>query len=224
MVSDYLEEPSSLTRFYSVLFNLLDMTNLRAELCHLLARITRRKHVRPFRVRMLQDLSTNVGPEPALLRLMHVFDKYAPGVLDISKANKRLGDFPHPDPEWGVQLSMIQSRHGVRPVSADLKDYVDRLDKVTLIHLKPTDLKDRTMQRNLALASEESSRRQVDECLSPNFEKYLEKSSNDHDVGKSLSEILDSVYSYTKFTKVGLSLRFVLRTVAEALRLYRKQH
>lgn len=39
-----------LSRSYAVLFNLLDTAGIRPQLCHVLVLITRRKHVRPFRI------------------------------------------------------------------------------------------------------------------------------------------------------------------------------
>ena len=107
LIHDILEDPSILSSLYSVFFNLLDMASLRANLCHLLARITRRKHVRPFRVQMLQDLSKKVGRELALSKLMQIYDSYAPGILDTNKAAGRVAPFSHADPEWANHLQRI---------------------------------------------------------------------------------------------------------------------
>ena len=107
LTQDVLEDPSILSRSYSVLFNLLDVTSLRADLCPLLAQTTRRKHVRPFRVQMLRDLSTKVGREPALSKLMQIYDTYAPGILDVRRAGTRAPEFSHPDPEWANQLQQM---------------------------------------------------------------------------------------------------------------------
>ena len=110
MVYDNLEDPSIFSSLYSVFFNLLDMNSLRADLCPLLARITRRKHVKPFRVQMLQDLSRKVGREPAFSKLMQIYDAYAPAILDIKRVAGRVHDFSHPDPEWANQLQRILER------------------------------------------------------------------------------------------------------------------
>lgn len=53
MVYHVLETPSVLGQAYPVLFNLLDTAGIRPQLAHLLALITRRKHVRPFRIQQL---------------------------------------------------------------------------------------------------------------------------------------------------------------------------
>ena len=42
-----------LSRAYAVLFNLLDTAGIRPQLCHVLVLITRRKHVRPFRIQSM---------------------------------------------------------------------------------------------------------------------------------------------------------------------------
>ena len=110
MVHDVLEDPSALSNLYSVFFNLLSMNSLRADLCPLLVTITRRKHVRPFRVQMLQTLSKKVGREPALSKLMQVYDTYAPGILDVKRPSGRVPEFSHPDPEWANQLQGIRER------------------------------------------------------------------------------------------------------------------
>ena len=107
MVHHVLEDPSPLLSLYSVLFGLLDMTSLRADLCALLVQLTRRKHVRPFRVQMLQDLSMKVGREPALSKLLQIYDTYAPGILDTKKTAGRVSQIPYPDSEWTNQLQRI---------------------------------------------------------------------------------------------------------------------
>lgn len=83
MIYEVLESPTFVSSLYAVLFNMLDMISLRlddsafcysvanelrASICHLLAIITRRKHVKPFRIQMLlvglsifQDQVTNSG-------------------------------------------------------------------------------------------------------------------------------------------------------------------
>ena len=117
MIYDILEDPSILSTLYSVFFNLLDMTTLRADICPLLAQITRRKHVRPFRVQMLQELSKKVGREPTLSKLIQIYDTYAPGILDVKKAGGRPPEFSSPDPDWANQLQSILERS--QPLSAD---------------------------------------------------------------------------------------------------------
>lgn len=209
-ISDFLEEMSILTKFYSVLFNILNLTNLRADLCNLLTRITQKKHVKPFRIQMLQDLSATVGPEPDLLKLMFVYNQHAPGTLDLGKGNKPLGDISYLDPEWVLQLSRIQSRCGSLPASTDVKDYVGSLEKVKLSDLKPADMGDRIMQRTLALIAEDKTQSIIDECFSPVFNGLLEKMSSRQERSRSLSSTLGIFASLTRYTKVGKSRKIVI--------------
>ena len=55
LVWDALEAEGrqELGRCYAVLFGLLEMMSIRAPLCHLLALMTKRVHVKPFRIQML---------------------------------------------------------------------------------------------------------------------------------------------------------------------------
>lgn len=53
LIYHILSKPAILSQAYSVLFNLLDTAAIRPQLSHLLALITRRKHVRPFRIQAM---------------------------------------------------------------------------------------------------------------------------------------------------------------------------
>lgn len=53
LVYHVLGSPAVLSRAYGVLFNLLDTVGIRPQLCHVLALITRRRHVRPFRIQAM---------------------------------------------------------------------------------------------------------------------------------------------------------------------------
>ncbi len=111
MIHDVLETPAVMSSLYSVLFNLLDMMSLRTNLCHLLAKITQRKHVKPFRIKMLRQLSEGVTREANLVKLMEIYDEYVPGILDVPRTNGPVV-FAHPDPEWAERLRRIQEVAG----------------------------------------------------------------------------------------------------------------
>jgi centromere protein I len=114
LVYDNLEDPSHLSKLYAVLFDHLDMVSLRRSLCHLLSMITRRKHVKPFRIQAVMELLRNVGDdERELLGLLRVFKSYYPDVI-VGEAYVSLRRptyfFKHPDPEWVVRLKIIRER------------------------------------------------------------------------------------------------------------------
>ncbi|KAK0636243.1 Mis6-domain-containing protein [Bombardia bombarda] len=110
MVYHLLENPNILSRAYSVLFNLLDTAAIRPQLCHLLALITRRKHVTPFRIQAILGLSRQTGNDPPLTGLLRVFKNYYPEIIVGEVTKGRASNFKHPDPQWRIRLDEIQQR------------------------------------------------------------------------------------------------------------------
>ena len=118
MVCDLLENPTILSKLYSVLFNLLDVFYLRAYLCHLLAKITRSKHIKPSRVEMLRSLVEGPTKDANIVKLMDVFEYLAPGSSNHSKIKLPVS-FAQPDSQWAKTLRMIWLKNGtVLPVGA----------------------------------------------------------------------------------------------------------
>ncbi|KAK1599418.1 Mis6-domain-containing protein [Colletotrichum navitas] len=118
MVYHVIEEPVVLSQAYAVLFNLLETAAIRPQLCHLLALITRRKHVRPFRIQALLNLSRNTGNDPALTGLLRVYKDYYPEIIVSDALRGRASVFKHPDTEWRERLDQIQRDHSQRAAEA----------------------------------------------------------------------------------------------------------
>lgn len=111
---DFLEEKTHLGKLYAVLFNHLDMISLRKPLCHLLSLITRRKHVKPFRIQALMELIQNAGgDEKELVSLLKIFKNYYPEIIigDIGGSRRTGLFFKHPDPEWSSHAKVLQSQN-----------------------------------------------------------------------------------------------------------------
>ncbi|KAL6402480.1 hypothetical protein AUP68_14959 [Ilyonectria robusta] len=111
MVYHALKAPQILSQAYPVLFNLLDTAATRPNLSHLLALVTRRKHVRPFRIQALLNLSRQTGNDPCLIGLLRVFKDYYPEVIVGEAVRGRASAFKHPDPQWRERLDEIQEAH-----------------------------------------------------------------------------------------------------------------
>ncbi|KAL2815977.1 Mis6-domain-containing protein [Aspergillus granulosus] len=108
LVHDFLDDRTHLSKLYAVLFNHLDMLSLRKPLCHLLSFITRRKHVKPFRIQVLMELiASSGGDDRELLSLLRVFKNYYPDVIVGDPGRKGLF-FKHPDPEWTNHARQFQ--------------------------------------------------------------------------------------------------------------------
>ncbi|KAE8354780.1 Mis6 domain protein [Aspergillus coremiiformis] len=111
MVQEFLADRSHLSKLYAVLFNHLDMISLRKPLCHLLSLVTRRKHVKPFRIQALMELVvTSGGDERELVSLLKVFKNYCPDVIvgDLGVSGRKGLFFKHPDPEWSSHVRLLQ--------------------------------------------------------------------------------------------------------------------
>ncbi|OAX80697.1 hypothetical protein ACJ72_04961 [Emergomyces africanus] len=123
LVYEDMEDQSYLSRLYAVLFNFLDMISLRRSLCHLLSLITRRKHVKPFRVQALLELMRNTGGEEReLLGLLKVFKSYYPDIIvgDTYPSTGRASYFfKHPDPEWVKQMRHVQEKAAAAGLTAN---------------------------------------------------------------------------------------------------------
>ncbi|KAK0720839.1 Mis6-domain-containing protein [Lasiosphaeris hirsuta] len=111
MVYHLLENTAILSKTYGVLFNLLDTAAIRPQLCHLLALITRRKHVRPFRIQAILGLSRQTGGDPALIGLLRVFKNYYPEIIVGEATRGRAAAFKHPDLQWRERLDEIRQQH-----------------------------------------------------------------------------------------------------------------
>ncbi|KAI9489715.1 Mis6-domain-containing protein [Zychaea mexicana] len=87
-IYDHIDNIHSFEKFYGVLFHYLSMKKLRIHLCHLLCRMTRRHHVKKYRIHQLQDLIDKNGPEPELVALMNVFKLYNPELIVPGRSKK----------------------------------------------------------------------------------------------------------------------------------------
>ncbi|KAH6892114.1 Mis6-domain-containing protein [Thelonectria olida] len=111
MVYHALESPQVLYQAYPVLFNMLDTAATRPHLTHLIALITRRKHVRPFRIQALLNLSRQAGNDPGLIGLLRVFKEYYPEVIVGDAVRGKASAFKHPDQQWRQRLDEIQESY-----------------------------------------------------------------------------------------------------------------
>ncbi|KAJ5139341.1 uncharacterized protein N7515_004189 [Penicillium bovifimosum] len=111
---DLFEDRTHLAKLYAVLFNHLDMISLRKPLCHLLSIITRRRHVKPFRIQALMELiQTAGGEEKELISLLRIFKNYYPEIIlgHLGGSTRNALFFKHPDPEWSSHVKVLQDRN-----------------------------------------------------------------------------------------------------------------
>ncbi|KAM0446151.1 hypothetical protein ACHAPV_006434 [Trichoderma viride] len=114
MIHHVLETPAVFAQAYSVLFNLLNTAAIRPNLCHLLALITRRKHVRPFRIQALLNLSRQTANDPYLIGLLRVYKDYYPEIILGELVRGRASAFKHPDISWKERLQEVQEAYALQ--------------------------------------------------------------------------------------------------------------
>lgn len=100
---------SVLSRAYSILFNLLDVSATRPQLFHILAIITRRKHVQHYRIQALLNLTRQNANDRHLQGLLRVYRNYYPEII-VGNPGKG-SSFKLPDPEWKERLAVIQKAY-----------------------------------------------------------------------------------------------------------------
>ena len=146
MIYPVLEDLHSFSTLYSVLFNMLDIIALRSYLTHLLALITRKKHVKPFRIQMLINILKTVPREPGLDKISQIYESYAPGHIELSKLTASV-QFPHPDPAWGLKLKSIQEITSAVPALS--RDFQEPYEVV----IRPSIQADRQHKGNLVFVA-----------------------------------------------------------------------
>ncbi|KAJ5936079.1 hypothetical protein N7454_005377 [Penicillium verhagenii] len=123
---EFLDDRTHLGKLYAVLFNHLDMISLRKPLCHLLSLITRRKHVKPFRIQALMEQIQNAGGEDKeLMTLLKIFKNYYPEIIigDVGGSRRTALFFKHPDPEWVGHAKVLQTARLERADGAQGANY-----------------------------------------------------------------------------------------------------
>ncbi|KAF2744454.1 Mis6-domain-containing protein [Sporormia fimetaria CBS 119925] len=108
VVYGIIDDSSTLSRLYGVLFGMLDMLSIRTSLCYLLSAITRRKHVKPFRIQQLLELSQGIANEPALQGLLRVYKDYYPEIILSSASTSRKSIPPPLEEEWRARIIAIR--------------------------------------------------------------------------------------------------------------------
>ncbi|KAF2865583.1 Mis6-domain-containing protein [Massariosphaeria phaeospora] len=119
IVHEVVADANVLSRLYAVLFRMLDMYSIRTSLCHLLSLITRRKHVKPFRIQQLLELSRGLSNEPALQGLLRVYKDYYPDIILGSTSTSRHSFPPGPDLEWRTRLDAIKEARNITDEPAE---------------------------------------------------------------------------------------------------------
>ncbi|KAK5014084.1 hypothetical protein LTR39_003324 [Cryomyces antarcticus] len=161
----------------------------RASLCHLLALITKRKHVKPFRIQQLLELSRFAVEDPALMRLLDVYREYYPDVVVGSASSGKTSKFTH-----SVALENVDS----------VNEFVGKLESVELPNQLVAILKDPLLQKYLVLKPSVTATKRIELWLSKALEEEIKFIRDGLGMTSRLSEILQGLFNYTRYKKILL--------------------
>lgn len=116
MVFGLIVDLSRIQQLYGVLFHYLGYETLRPHVCHLLFLLTRREHVKPFRIQRLMSMQRSLGAEPCILGLLRVYKDYYPNIVVTDIPNTKATLFRYPDGNWLRRL--IAVRQGAEATNA----------------------------------------------------------------------------------------------------------
>lgn len=114
----------ALLRSYGVLFHFLDYEELRPYLCHLLCHLTRRKHVKSYRINKLLTLRNDTSSESHVSALLSIYANFYPDFLASDRSQASMSarlvgmglvgagatGLRYPSPHWLVQVNDIWVR------------------------------------------------------------------------------------------------------------------
>ncbi|GAC73081.1 hypothetical protein PANT_8c00062 [Moesziomyces antarcticus T-34] len=110
---------TTLEKCYATLFHFIDYQALRPHICYLLCRITKRKHVRHYRITKLMALRANAAPELGIAALLSTYanfypDLLFPELLGGGGASSAAGAGPvglkYPEPDWIAAVLLAHAR------------------------------------------------------------------------------------------------------------------
>ncbi|CAM0139970.1 hypothetical protein VKS41_007623 [Umbelopsis sp. WA50703] len=109
-VYDLIDSKDKIANMYGILFHFLDSELLRPGICHLLYYLTRRVHVKSYRIRQLMRLVSKSGTDVNLVGLFSIYKDFEPSMVMTIVPPARKAIFKHPDPALMETIQSIQSR------------------------------------------------------------------------------------------------------------------
>lgn len=112
---------TTLEKCYSTLFHHIDYQALRPHLCYLLCRLTKRRHVRHYRITKLMALRANAAPEAGVSALLSTYANFYPDLLfpellgGGGASSSAVGAGPaaglkYPDADWIAAVLLAHAR------------------------------------------------------------------------------------------------------------------
>ncbi|KAM4696085.1 centromere protein I [Rhinophrynus dorsalis] len=114
-VFDLITCKDVLSSLYNFFFCFLHNSKLCPYLCHLLYLLTKKDHVRPFRIRKLLELQSKNGLQPPLLGLLSIYKIFCPELVSLTLPNRFKTYFKSSHLLWRSELRDITRRNAGDP-------------------------------------------------------------------------------------------------------------
>ncbi|KAM4664329.1 centromere protein I [Discoglossus pictus] len=115
-VFDLIPHKDFLSCLYSFFFCFLADDRLCPYLCHLLYLLTKKEHVKPYRVRTLLELQNKKGLQPYLIGLLSVYKIFCPELLSLTLPSRIKTYFKDSHLLWRSELRTITERNAGDPL------------------------------------------------------------------------------------------------------------
>ncbi|XP_053811939.1 centromere protein I [Vidua chalybeata] len=110
-VFDFIDHKEQLHALYGFFFSFLQDEKLCPYICHLLYLLTRKEHVKPFRIRMLLDLQARMGMQSHLQALLSLYKLFCPEQVTITLPGKMKTYFKNSEGPWKAAITAVRQRN-----------------------------------------------------------------------------------------------------------------
>ncbi|XP_060105557.1 centromere protein I [Heteronotia binoei] len=107
---DFIDQKEQMNALYGFFFNFLQDEKLFPFACHVLYLLTRKKNVKPFRVRRLLDLQAKIGAEPPLQALLSLYKNFCPEMVSVTLSTNTKIQFRNSENLWKMAISNLKRR------------------------------------------------------------------------------------------------------------------
>ncbi|RLV98379.1 hypothetical protein DV515_00010821 [Chloebia gouldiae] len=117
-VFDFIDRKEQLHALYGFFFSFLQDEKLCPYICHLLYLLTRKEHVKPFRIRRLLELQARMGLQSHLQALLSLYKLFCPEQVTITLPGKMKTYFKNSEGPWKAAITAVRQRNqGPSPLS-----------------------------------------------------------------------------------------------------------
>ncbi|XP_021390192.2 centromere protein I [Lonchura striata] len=108
---DFIDHKEQLHALYGIFFSFLQDERMCPYICHLLYLLTRKEHVKPFRIRRLLELQARMGMQSHLQALLSLYKLFCPEQVTITLPGKMKTYFKNSEGPWKAAITAIRQKN-----------------------------------------------------------------------------------------------------------------